>query len=391
MKVTLFSQIISLLQRDSFRNIVRQKGTDKHSKGIDSWTHLVSMLFCQFSKSNSLREISNGLRSATGNLSHLAVSRAPCKSSLSYQNARRDWTLFRDYFFKLSEYMASGVKNGKKKFRIKSKIYLLDSTTISLCLSLFDWALYRKRKGAIKLHTLLDYDGCLPVFAHLTDGKVHDAKIAQGLDFPKGSVTVMDRAYLDFANLYRMQNTSAYFVVRLKSSIQYQTIGHVQEIKDKHKNSILVDEYILLSHQNTYDKYPDKLRLVVAYDPKTNQTIEVITNHFSWTASTIAQLYKQRWQIEIFFKELKQHLKIKSFVGTSQNAVLIQIWTALITILILKYLKYIAKHNWHLSNLVAFLRLNLFVKIDLKKWLNRPFEDDVGPNIHPNQQLLFDL
>jgi len=388
--VTLFAQIMQTLDRFAFSKLVGKHGSDKHAKGITSWTHLVTMLFCQFSKLNSLRDVCNGLKSASGNLNHLGVSRAPCKSSLSYQNKHREWPLFKDYYFAMMKKLAAMTRFRQTRFRIKSKILLLDSTTISLCLSLYDWAKFRKKKGAIKLHTLLDYDGCLPVYVHMTDGKPHDSTVAKELSLPADAVVVADRAYIDFPTLYRWKTEGSYFVVRLKQSVQFNRGKEKPLPEDRHQH-ILVDEYIELSHSNTYEKYPAKLRRVVVYDSDTDQTIELITNQFTWTANTIGELYKARWEIEIFFKEIKQLLKIKSFLGTTANAVLIQIWTAMITMLILKYLKACASYSWCLSNMVAFLRLNLFVKFDLNKLLNEPFKPPEPPEEdHPVQINLFE-
>lgn len=370
--ITLFSQIINKLNRYSFNKIVERHKSDRFSKGINSWTHLVSMLFCHLAKANSLREISNGLRSSTGNLNHLGINnKCPSKSSLSYINKNRNWELFKDYYFELLNKYQTIAGFKQIKFRIKKRILLLDSTTISLCLSLYNWARYRQTKGAIKLHTLLDYNGCLPVYVNMTDGRKHDVEIAKSLNLPSDSVVVADRAYLDFKLLYKWHEKGINFVIRLKEPITYIDVKEnpLPEGKDEH---ILKDELVMLI--DSKDKYPKKLRRVAVWDHKNQQTIELITNNFYWTASTIAELYKQRWMIEIFFKELKQHLKINSFVGTSRNAVLIQIWTALITLLVLKFLKQIAKYNWSLSNLVAFLRMNLFVKIVLQEWLDKPFK-----------------
>jgi len=391
MNITLFAQILQTLDRVSFKKLVAKHQTDKHEKGINSWTHFVTMLFCQFSKLNSLRDVCNGLKSASGNLNHLNVKLPPCKSSLSYQNKHRDWKLFRDYYFELLGKLSHMANFKQTRFRIKSKIFLLDSTTISLCLSLFDWAKFRRKKGAIKLHTLLDYDGCLPTYVHMTDGKTHDAMAARTINLPKDAVVVADRAYVDFQTLYRWAQGGSYFVVRLKSSIKFHRLDEKPLPEDRHQH-ILVDEYIELSEKKTKDKYPKKLRRVVVYDPINDQTIELITNQMSWTANTISELYKARWQIEIFFKEIKQLLKIKSFLGTSTNAVLIQIWTAMITILIMKYLKASSKHKWNLSNMVSFLRLNLLVKFDLRKLLDKPFEPPPNPrdDLLSGQLVLFD-
>ena len=386
--ITLFSQIISRLNRSSFSKIVRERETDKHQKGYNSWTHLVSMLFCQFAKSQSVRDISNGLRSATGNLNHLGIHRAPSKSSISYQNKNRSWELFRDYYFQLFEHLGQQARFKRVKFRIKSKIFLLDATTVSLCLSIFDWAKYKTAKGAIKMHTLLDYDGNLPVYVNITNGKTADNKGAYDIPLIKGSVIVADRFYNDFTLLNVWDSNQVYFVIRHKDNLKYETIKENKLLDNKHQH-VLKDEIIELENEPSKKKYSKRLRRVVVWDDENQQVIELITNHMKWSCNTIAELYKSRWNIEIFFRDIKQLLHIKSFIGTSENAVMIQIWTALITILILKVLKALAKYNWHLSNLVAFIRLNMFVKIDLQRWLDKPFEEDIGPPVHQIQGVLF--
>lgn len=388
--LNLFSQIISKLDRSSFKKLVNNKKSDKHQKGYNSWTHLVSMLFCQFAKSQSIRDISNGLRSATGNLNHLGIDKAPSKSTISYQNKHRDWTLFRDYYYQLLSRLGQQAGFKQVKFRVKSKILLLDSSTISLCLSLFDWAKYKTTKGAVKMHTLLDYDGNLPTYINITDGKTADNKGAYDIPLLKGSVIVADRYYNDFALLNVWDSNSVYFVVRHKENIQFTSIKE-NELPDNRYQNILKDEIIELSSVRSKKRYPKKLRRVAIWNQENQQVIEVITNQMSWTANTISELYKSRWQIEIFFREVKQLLHIKSFIGTTENAVMIQIWTAMITILILKVLKEIAKFKWQLSNLVAFIRLNLFVKIDLQIWLDNPFEKPPERDNSVIQGVLFEI
>lgn len=388
LNITLFSQIISKLDRTRFKKLVDLHQSDKHQKGFTSWSHLVSMLFCQFANSQSVRDISNGLRSATGNLNHLAMQRAPSKSTLSYQNKHRSWELFRDYYFVLLESLGQQAQMKRTKFKIKSKIFLLDATTISLCLSLFDWAKYKTKKGAVKMHTLLDYDGHLPAYVNITDGKTADNKAAYDVPLLKGSVIVADRFYNDFSLLNIWDNNEVYFVVRHKSNIKFKTFKELELPENRHEH-VLKDEIIELTGSITKAKYPRKLRRVALWDDKNGQTIELITNQMSWTANTITELYKARWEVEIFFRDIKQQLHIKSFIGTTQNAVMIQIWTALITILILKALKTQAKHSWYLSNLVAFIRLNLFVKVDLHKWLDNPFAKEQPPPNKYIQGVLF--
>lgn len=370
--ITLFSQIIAKLDRSRFNKLVKDKSTDKHNKGYNSWTHLVSMLFCQFAKSQSVRDISNGLRSATGNLNHMGVQKAPSKSTVSYQNKHRDYNLFKDYYYCLLESLGQQAGFKQVKFRIKSKIFLLDSTTISLCLSLFDWAKYKTAKGAVKMHTLLDYEGNLPAYVNITDGKTADNKGAYDVPLHKGSVIVADRFYNDFHLLNVWDSKGAFFVIRHKENLRYQPKGELP-LPEKGQQHIMRDELIELTTPASRKKYGNTLRRVAVWDEKNGQTIELITNQMTWAASTIGELYKSRWQVEIFFREIKQNLHIKSFVGTTKNAVMIQIWTALITILILKALKAMAGYNWHLSNLVAFIRLNMFVKINLQEWLDKPF------------------
>lgn len=380
MNITIFAQILQRLPKNKFQSLVNKYQTDKHNKGIDSWTHLVSMLFCQFSKSNSLRDIHYGLNSATGNLNHYGVSKSPSKSSLSYINEHRNWKLFRDFYLEVVQSLKLS-RNDKGRLKLKRKIFLLDSTLINLCLEVFDWAKYRARKGAIKLHTVLDYDGCLPVFVEMTNGLKHDTTVAKKFVFPADSVVVADRGYLDFPLMNQWDDQEVFFVIRCKESVRFiEMEDQTKSRKTPGYENIQGDVIGVLELGPTFKKYSKKLRMVIVYDPDTDQYLELLTNNFNWTATTVAQLYKNRWDIENFFKDLKTHLKIKSFVGTTVNAVLIQIWTALITIALMKGFKAIAKHKWHLSNLINFLRLNLFVKIELQYWLDHPFVPEKPPN-----------
>jgi hypothetical protein len=384
-KLTLFSQITSLLPRNLFHNLVKKYDTDKHNKGIDSWTHLISMLFCQLGHANSVRDISNGLRSITGNIIHLGCSKAPSKSTISYINEHRSYELFRDFYYELANHLRSQVNFPKPALKqIKRKIYLLDASVISLSLSLYDWAKFRTRKGAVKLHMLLDYDGCLPAFADLTHGKVHEIQVARNMQVPSGSILVFDMGYYDFNWWYNLDSNNIYFVTRAKDNMDYEVLESYDASVEKDKN-ILEDADIMLNGYNAKKEYPKKLRLVRYWDEINQNELVFLTNNTSWTATTVSQIYKERWNIESFFKMIKQNLKIKSFVGTSENAVQIQMWTALITILLLTYLKLKAKYEWHMSNLITFIRLNLFVKINLWEWINQPF---IRPKSKTSGQLL---
>jgi hypothetical protein len=289
--INLFSQIISKLDRTIFNKLVKEKLTDKHQKGYTSWTHLVSMLFCQFAKSQSVRDISNGLRSATGNLNHLGIVKAPSKSTVSYQNKNRDWTLFQDYYYALQNRLGQLAGFKQVKFRIKSKILLLDSSTVSLCLSLFDWAQYKTQKGAIKMHTLLDYDGNLPAYVNITDGKTADNKGAYDIPLLKGSVIVADRFYNDLSLLNVWDSKGVYFVIRHKENLQFNTIKENTLPHSKHQH-ILKDEIIELKNKASIERYPKRLRRVVIWNDENEHTIEIITNQMSWVPNTISELYK---------------------------------------------------------------------------------------------------
>lgn len=388
-KVSLFSQILGLLHRESVKKVILQHNSDKFSKGINTWTHLVSMVFMQISNSGSLRDIASGLLSATGNLNHFGIVKPPCKSSLSYINKNRDYEVFRDIYFTLANKLSPHRPDLRAFARkIKKKIYILDSTTITLCLSLFDWAHYKTSKGAVKLHTVLDYDSGLPTYACLTDGKKADVRVAKTMTFAKNSVLVMDRAYVDFKWLYNLDSTGVTFVTRLKSNAHIEVVETFLT-NDKHEH-ILSDEDIKLCGFYSSADYPQKLRVVTVYDDKNKQNIVLLTNNLSWTADHISQLYRARWAIESFFKQLKQLFSVKTFVGLSENAVQIQIWCSLIAILLLMYIKNKAKYPWHMSNLVAFLRLNLFVKIDLWQWADYPIIKPAKPP-DKNGQLSFNF
>lgn len=368
---TLLSQLLKLVDRGLVNKIIAEHGADKHRKKIGTWTHLVAMLFCHLGNAGSIRDITTGLRSATGNLRHLGVFHAPSRSSLSYMNQHRSWKVFRDIYLELLQKLTPELRTRRVSLpRLKRQIFIMDSTLVPLSLKIFNWAKYRVKKGAIKLHTVLNFRTCLPVFVHLTEGRVHDSVVANATSFPPNSIIVADRAYLDFSWLKELDSNGCYFVVRLKSNICFETIEAHYVNPD---GSIRMDLDIVLTGQKASKAFKKRLRLVKVYDEERRKTFYVLTNNRYWTAETVSALYKARWDVETFFKQIKQTVRIKSFVGTTPNAVLIQVWTAMIAILLLVYLRAKAKHNWNFSNLVSFLRLNLFVKIDLWQWLDHPY------------------
>jgi hypothetical protein len=379
----MFSQILQIIPRSSFSQLVYASGAERHAKGFSSWDQFVAMMFCQFAQAKSLREISDGLAVTCGKLNHLGMHNAPAKSTLAYANAHRPHELFVKLFFKVLDICREESPGKKKKFRFKNKLLSLDSTTIDLCLSLFPWAKFRQTKGAVKLHLLLDHDGYLPEFALITDGKHHDVTMARDFALPVGSIIAVDKGYCDFDLFARWNHSGIFFVTRLKDNAAYKV--EVDYSVPSHSN-ILKDQTIRLTGAQTSLKYPEELRRIVVWDDENQKEVELLTNHMNLGATTVGQIYRDRWEIELFFKVLKQYLKIKTFVGTSPNALKTQIWTALIAILLLRYLQFKSKFNMPLCRLVALLRLNLFSYRNLWDWLDDPFET---PPELPNPQLEF--
>ena len=377
---SIFSQLLQLFPRVEFENAVKETRAEHRAKGFSCWGQFVSMLFCQLGRAHSLREITGGLRSCEGKLKHLGID-APNRSTLSYANEHRPWELYQQIFFTLLE-RCRGQVQGRKKFRFKNKLVSLDSTIIDLCISIFDWAKFRRTKGAVKLHMILDHDGYLPAFGVITEGKVSDVKVAHTLSFDPGTIVVDDRGYNDYRLFAKWSRQGVYFVTRMKDNAQY---GVIEQKQVPQNRNILKDQAIILTGPHALEKCLYPLRRIEVYDPEKDTVFVFLTNNFKLGATTIAAIYKDRWKIELFFKALKQNLKIKTFVGTSANAVKIQVWTALIAMLILRFLQLKAQYPWSLSNLIALLRMNLFTHRDLWSWLNKPFE--TLPILYDQQQL----
>lgn len=342
------------------------------------------MLFCQLGRADSLREICNGLSCCLGRLSHLGIARAPRRSTLAYANEHRPAALFEDLFWTAAaRFRQQQALGGRQhKFRFKNKLLSLDSTTISLCLSLFPWARFRRAKGGVKAHVLLDHDDYLPAWVVLTEAARSDVKLASSFTLNPGSIVAMDRGYNDYALFGRWSMAGVYFVTRLKDGAAYDV---VEECRPPANRGVVADQLIRLSHAEAQKDCPGLLRRVSVWDADNQRELVLLTNLLEFGASTIAAIYKERWKIELFFKALKQNLTVKTFVGSSENALRIQIWTALIALLLLKWLHHLSKANWSLSNLASMLRLNLFTYRDLTRWLDDPI--GTPPLIPPPEQL----
>jgi hypothetical protein len=332
---SLFNQLLQHFPRNEFAALVRKHNAEYRSKGFDCWTQMVSMLFCQLAHADSLREICNGLSCCLGKLIHLGIGKAPNKSTLSYANEHRPAALYEDLFYTALQRFRDeqGLGRRKAKFRFKNKLLSLDSTTITLCCNLFPWAKFRKAKGGVKAHVLLDHDDYLPGYVLITDAKRSDVKMADAFTLNAGSIVVMDRGYNDYGLFGRWTRQEIYFVTRLKDNTAYEV---VEECAVPQGRNIRTDQLIRFTGAQAQRDCPCLLRRVVVWDEENQREIELLTNQLAFGSTTIAAIYKDRWEIELFFKALKSNLKVKSFVGTSENALRIQIWTALIALLLLK-------------------------------------------------------
>ena len=367
---SLFAQVLNQISRRDFARAVRRHAAAKHAKGFASWDQFVAMLYAQLAGANSLREICGGLATALGKLLHLGMAKAPSRSTLSYANTHRSWRVFEDVFYSLLSKAQSVAAKQKRPFRFKNPLVSLDATVIELCAEVFDWARFRRRKGAIKLHLMLDHQGCLPCWALVSEGATHEVNAAKTLRFAPGTIVAMDRGYTDYALFGAWCAAGVFFVTRQKRNAAYRV---VRRRFVPYGRNILADEEIILSGPKASQQCPYRLRRVVVWDAENEREIVLLTNHLDFGATTISRIYKERWQIELFFKALKQNLKIKTFVGTSENAVRIQIWTALIAMLLLKMQQLRSKWGWSLSNLSALLRLNLMAYRKLDDWLDDPY------------------
>lgn len=306
---SVFAQVLSLIDRREFSTAVAELEAEKAAKGFRCWEQIVCMLFCHLASADSLREICGGLASSMGKLVHLGVKRTPKRSTLSYANTHRPWQLFEKVFYQLLSEADMLAANQRRRFRFKNPLVSIDSTTIDLCLSMFDWARFRRAKGAVKLHLLLNHQGYLPGWALITEGKVHDVKVAQKLEFAPGTVVVMDRAYVDYEMFNRWTNDGIWFVTRAKDNMRYRV---VKNRSLPCRGNVLKDQEIILTGYYSAKKCQQRLRRIIVWDAENEREVVLLTNHMDFAASTIGRIYKDRWQIELFFKAIKQNLKIKT-------------------------------------------------------------------------------
>jgi len=364
---SIMNQLLQIFPRNEFQSAVKQTKSERHARGFGSWDHFVAMLFCQLADAQSLREITGGLASCEGRLEQLGVS-VPKRSTLAYANKHRPWELFRDVFYRTSERCRAELGH-KTKFRFKNRLLSIDSSVVTLCLKMFPWATYSRQKGAVKLHFTLDHAGYLPEAMVVTTGAYSELTVLRRRSYARGTILVMDRGFVDFGWFGQLNQNGVVFVTRIKTDTRYEVVERRPVVNG---SGVISDEIIRLTSPATRKRYPQTLRLVTI-ETEQGEQLGFLTNQMTLAASTIAEIYKDRWQIEVFFKLIKQNLRIKSFVGTSANAVWTQIWTALIAMLVIRFLQLKARFGWSFSNLVYFLRMNLLVYRDLWDWLQNPF------------------
>ena len=320
----VFSQLIAFLDRNHFNYLARKYDGDKYVKHLTCWNQLLALMFGQLSNCESLRDLIVALEAHQSKCFHLGLGRKPiAKTTLATANQNRDYRIFEEFAF----YMMEQARRNRAAdiFKLGGKVYAFDSTTIPLCLSVFWWAKFRKKKGGVKVHVLYDLEAQVPAFYHITTASVHDSKAMPEIPYETGAYYIFDRGYNNFKELFRIQRMESFFVVRAKTNLQYKCV----KWKRRMPKNILSDAEIELTVYNSRKDYPDNLRLVRYYDEKQGREFMFLTNAMDLTAQQIADLYKNRWQIELFFKWLKQHLKIKKFWGTTENAVRIQIAAAI--------------------------------------------------------------
>jgi len=383
---TIFAQIMEYLPTYEFRQCVERYSGNYKIKSFSCWDQFLSMAFAQLTYRESLRDIQACLRAAKQKTYHMGIRGKISRNTLAHANQTRDWRIYADFAQVLIQKARQLYANDSFGMELEQTTYALDATTIDLCLSLFPWAAFRKHKGAVKLHTLLDLRGNIPTIAFITSGKVHEVNILDKLPIEAGAIYIMDRGYLDYGRLYKLHQSAAYFVTRAKNNARYDR-RYYQKI-DK-TSGLKSDQVITLHGYYSKKDYPERLRRIAYYDEKQNKNLVFLTNNFTLPALTITEIYRKRWQIELFFKWIKQHLRIKAFYGTSENAVKTQIWIAISVYVLVAIIKKQLNLEQSLYTILQIVSVTLFEKIPLLQALTDV--EEIEENIEINNQLnLFD-
>jgi len=363
---SIFGQILQLISRSDFKKAVNEYKSEKHSKGFSSWTHFSAMLYAQLSGQDGLRGVENAIGSQKSLHYHLGINTVK-RSTLSYANENRSHEVFKSTFESLLNKVMA--KTNGHKFRFKNPLYSIDASTIDLCLGLYDWAKFRKTKGGIKLHVKLNHSGHLPEYVNVSNADYHEVNELPKMGLKKGDVITMDRGYTDYTKYASFCREGIYFITRMRRNARYKVVSRNDISKYPNISS---DQTIKFTIFYSKKKCTYHLRRIRIKDPETGKYIVLLTNQMDWSPATIGKVYKDRWQIEIFFKTMKQKLKIKTFLGTSKNAIMIQIWTAMIAYLLLAYMKLLSKFKWTINSLMNVIPSLLFTRKCLWQWINHP-------------------
>lgn len=383
---TVFAQLFDFISKYEFDKSVNKYQGNYKSQAFSCWEQYVVMCFAQLTYRESLRDIEACLQAVSGKLYHCGIRSKVAKSTLAYWNETRDWRIYADFTQVLiTEARNLYVIDNEFKLDVEGLVYAFDSTTIHLCLGLFPWAKYRKEVGAIKAHTLLDVRGNIPTSIYVTDGSVHDLNALDTLIIENGAYYIMDRAYVDYVRLYRMHRAQGYFVSRVKNNFLFKRLYSAKVDKS---SGVKCDQTVMLAGFYAKQNYPEKLRRIKYYDEQTKKTFVFLTNNFALEAILIAKLYKERWKIELFFKWIKQHLRIKAFYGTTQNAVNTQIWIAVSIYLLVAIIKKRLKLEKSLYNILQIFSITLFEKMPIKQALEETELNGTENNSH-NQLEMF--
>ena len=384
---TVFTQLIAHLPHKEFQKCIARYRGDRYAKNFSCWDQYLAMAFAQFTYRESLRDIETCLGAVGGKLYHMGFRTSVARSTLADANESRDWRIYADFAQTLISTARNLYARDPLAVDLEQSLYALDSTTIDLCLALFPWARFRHRKAAVKMHTLLDLRGNIPAFLYITDGKVHDVNVLDQLVPEAGAFYVMDRGYIDFERLFVLTLSAAFFVVRTKSNVLLQRrYSHPVD----RSTGVRSDQTVILSSFESASVYPDALRRVSYYDAETNRRLKFLTNNFTLPALTIALIYKQRWQVELFFKWIKQHLRIKAFYGTSENAVKTQIWIAVSVYVLVAIVRKRLGLEASLYQILQILSLTLFEKAPILCAL-QSIDHDANLAENANQLILFDF
>jgi hypothetical protein len=374
----VFAQLVEFLDNDKFRHLVDKYEGNRYVKHFTCWNQLLALMFGQLSNRESLRDLVVALEAHQSKCYHLGLGKNPiAKTTFATANQNRDYRIFEEFAFYMMDQARS--KRATDIFKLKGKVYAFDSTTIPLCLSVFWWAKFRKRKGGVKAHVLYDLESQVPTYFHITKASVHDSKAMKGIPYESGSYYVFDRGYNAFKELYRIHRHESFFVVRAKKNLRYKCI----KWKRRMPKNVITDSEILLADYITSKKYKEKLRLVKFYDENEGREFTFLTNAFHLSALQIANLYKNRWQIELFFKWLKQHLKIKKFWGTTENAVRIQISAAITAYCLVAIVQHDMRLERSTYEVLQILSISLTDKTPLKELFEKTNFNDVKEQFGP--------